>query len=139
MTVLVRPTTYHYFLRVLNYLVLEFLICDLALAANSIPSFTISSASLLSPVLDAHPPSAIITDATLLPQVLELIYDSAEGSHHTIIVVGEPDPQVVSKVSGQGQARLFKWTDVESQGAKMEAIETQPLSWSPPFVYLFAS
>ena len=54
------------------------MISDLALASHSIPSFTLTSKALLSPFLDSHPPSAIITDAEFLPHLLELIYDIHE-------------------------------------------------------------
>lgn len=70
--------------------------------------------------MDSHPPSAIITHARFLPHVLELIYDSNESEHHTVIVVGEFDPKIVGKAGNA--IRLLKWTDVESQGATGEAI-----------------
>jgi long-chain acyl-CoA synthetase len=114
---------------------LEFLISDLALASHSIPSFTISSASLLSPVLDSHPPSSIITHASFLHHVIELIYDSAEGSHHTIIVVGEPDPQVLRQAGSQ--VKILKWTDVESEGVRSETIITPPSNANDVFTVAF--
>ncbi|EKM55644.1 uncharacterized protein PHACADRAFT_161674 [Phanerochaete carnosa HHB-10118-sp] len=96
---------------------LEFLLSDLALASQSIPSFTLTSISLLSPVLDSHPPSAIITEAEFLPHLLELIYDTNEGSHHTIIVIGEPD---VKRAQGLNQVRVLKFSELERQGALLE-------------------
>ncbi|KII89018.1 hypothetical protein PLICRDRAFT_29438 [Plicaturopsis crispa FD-325 SS-3] len=99
---------------------IEFVISDLALAANHIPSFTISSPALLSPVLDSHPPSAIITHAQFLPQVLELIYDSNESAHHTVIVVGEPDAKHVGKMGGA--VKVLKWADIESTGKNTEPV-----------------
>jgi hypothetical protein len=71
----------------------------LALAAHGIPSFTLTSLSLLSEVLESHPPSAIVTHASFLPQLLELIYDSAEGEHHTVIVVGDASAPTVCSTS----------------------------------------
>ncbi|KAI0340515.1 acetyl-CoA synthetase-like protein [Trametopsis cervina] len=100
---------------------LEFLIADLALSLHSIPSFTLTSSALLSQVLDDHPPSAIITHASFLPQLLELVYDANEDSHHTIIVVGDPDEKVLRS---SGQARLLRWDDIEGQGAGTEPVQT---------------
>lgn len=100
-------------------LLLEFVIADLALSSHSIPSFTLTSSSLLSPVLDHHPPSAIITHAEFLPQLLELVYDTSEGSHHTIIVVGEPNHKVTQGV----QARILKFEELERQGAVLEPVQ----------------
>jgi long-chain acyl-CoA synthetase len=99
--------------------ILEFIISDLALASHSIPSFTLTSLSLLSSVLDNHPPSAIITEAEFLPQLLELIYDTNEGSHHTVIVVGEPDVKFARSL---GQVRVVKFSDVERQGIESEQL-----------------
>ncbi|KAH9854063.1 acetyl-CoA synthetase-like protein [Lenzites betulinus] len=93
---------------------LEFLIADLALASHSIPSFTLSSLSLLSPVLDRHPPSAIITQAEFLPHLLELVYDSNEGSHHTIIVVGDIDSVALPRSTN---VKIVHWDDIERGGA----------------------
>lgn len=99
----------------------EFIISDLALASHSIPSFTITSATLLSPMLDSHPPSAIITHAEILPQILELIYDSGEsGRHHTIIVVGEPTAQTMASVASK--VKILHWADVEREGVRVEKI-----------------
>src|SRR5579863_10513507 len=73
----------------------EFLITELALASHSIPSFTLASPSLLSPVLESHAPSAIIVDGSILPQALELIYELNEDEHHYIVVVGETDEKML--------------------------------------------
>lgn len=100
----------------------EFLITDLALASHSIPSFTLSSLSVLAPVLDEHPPSAIVVQAEFLPQLLEQIHDWNEGAHHTIIVVGE------AKLDKHlGSMKFLKWENIESQGAQLEpAVPTTP-------------
>jgi hypothetical protein len=81
------------------YRSLLFLIAELALASHSIPSFTLSSPSLLSPVLESHPPSAIIVDGSILPHTLELIYELNEHEHHYVVVVGETDEKALSKAS----------------------------------------
>ncbi|KAJ7752042.1 hypothetical protein B0H16DRAFT_1547206 [Mycena metata] len=100
---------------------IEFLISDLALASHSIPSFTLSASNLLSPVLESHPPSAIITHASMLTQILELIYDAGEASrNHTIIVVGEPSPQAMASVASK--VKVLKWEDVEREGVRVEKI-----------------
>lgn len=104
---------------ILNY-ILEFLIADMALASHSIPSFTLSTANLLSDVLDSHPPDAIITEAALLPQLLELIYDAGAGSRHTIVVVGEPAPGAMAIVASN--VKVIKFEDVEREGVKVEKI-----------------
>ncbi|KAF8160591.1 hypothetical protein BJ912DRAFT_1150914 [Pholiota molesta] len=100
---------------------LEFIVADLALASHSIKSITLSSSTLLSAVLDTHQPSAIITHAFLLPQLLELIYDS-DGRHteHTFIVVGEPTPQVMASVASN--VKVLKFADLEHEGFKVEKI-----------------
>lgn len=109
----------------------EFLISDFALATHSIPSFTISSPALLSPVLEAHPPNAIITLGKFLPHVLELIYDSRESEHHTVIVVGDYDTNVAAKAGAS--IRVLKWADVEAEGTKGEAvISAAPSTLSAP-------
>ncbi|KAK7029740.1 acetyl-CoA synthetase [Favolaschia claudopus] len=100
---------------------IEFIIADLALASHSIPSFTLSASNLLASVLDSHPPSAIITHASMLPQILELIYDSGEGGrNHTIIVVGEPSPQTMASVASK--VNVLRWSDVEREGVRVEKI-----------------
>lgn len=103
----------------INLLLLEFLIADLALASHAIPSFTLTSMSLLSSVLENHPPSAIITEAAFLPHLLELIYDSHESSHHTVIVVGEPSTKYAQ---GLNQIRILKFAELEVQGAQLEQV-----------------
>jgi long-chain acyl-CoA synthetase len=72
--------------------------------------------------LESHPPSAIITHARFLVHILELIYDANESEHHTIIVVGDFDPNIVSKVGNA--IKVVKWTDVESAGANGDTIAT---------------
>ncbi|KAF7322810.1 Acetyl-CoA synthetase [Mycena chlorophos] len=100
---------------------IEFVVADLALASHSIPSFTITASSLLSSVLEAHPPSAIITHAFMLPQILELIYDAGETNrNHTIIVVGEPSAQAMATVASS--VKVLLWTDVEREGVRVQKI-----------------
>ena len=99
----------------------EFIIADLALASHSIPSFTIAASNLMSPVLESHSPSAIITHASMLPQILEFIYDAGEANrNHTIIVVGEPSSQAMATVASK--VRVLKWSDVEREGVRVEKI-----------------
>ncbi|KAJ6546491.1 hypothetical protein DFH09DRAFT_1040107 [Mycena vulgaris] len=100
---------------------LEFIISDLALASHSIPSFTLASSSLLASVLESHPPSAIIIHASMLSQILELIYDAGEASrNHTIVVVGEPSSQAMASVASK--VKVLKWADVEREGIRVEKI-----------------
>ncbi|KAJ7632430.1 acetyl-CoA synthetase [Roridomyces roridus] len=100
---------------------IEFIISDLALASHSIPSFTLASATLLSSVLDSHPPSVIITHASMLTQILELIYDAGEASrNHVIVVVGEPSTQAMASVASK--VKVLKWADVEREGVRVEKI-----------------
>lgn len=99
---------------------IEFLITELALASHSIPSLTLASPSLLSPVLESHPPTAVIVDGSFLPHALELIYDLNESVHHFVIVVGEADETVVSQASDR--VKIVRWTDVEAQGKEAVSI-----------------
>jgi len=101
----------------------EFLVTELALASHSIPSFTLSSPSLLSPVLESHPPSAIIVDGSILPHILELIYELNEHEHHYVVVVGDTDENMLSKASEH--IKIVRWSDVEAQG-KAAAPITSP-------------
>ncbi|KAF7970736.1 hypothetical protein HWV62_23128 [Athelia sp. TMB] len=103
---------------------LEFLISDLALAAHSIPSFTLTAPALLSPVLETHPPTAIITAGAFLPHVLELIYDSRESEHHTVVVVGPYDANIAAKAGAS--IRVLRWADVEAEGARGELVVSAP-------------
>lgn len=112
----------------------EFLITELALASHSIPSLTLSSASLLSPVLESHPPSAIIVHASLLLHTLELIYEVNEFGNQFVIVVGEVDENVLSKASQH--VKLARWADLEAQGKEAPLItspapgEYHSLQWA---------
>jgi long-chain acyl-CoA synthetase len=92
----------------------EFLITELALASHSIPSLTLSSSSLISPVVESHSPSAIIVQGSLLPHLLELISEVDEFGQHFVIVLGETDEGVISKVSKQ--VKVARWADIEAQG-----------------------
>ncbi|CDO70739.1 hypothetical protein BN946_scf184798.g54 [Trametes cinnabarina] len=96
---------------------IEFLLADLALASSSIPSFTLSSLSLLSTVLENHPPSAIITQADFLTQLLEHVYDINESNNHTIIVVGDIDSLKLPRLNN---IKIVPWDDLEREGASVE-------------------
>ncbi|KAH7916000.1 hypothetical protein BJ138DRAFT_763261 [Hygrophoropsis aurantiaca] len=95
---------------------IEFLIADLAISTSSFISITLTSPKLLTRVLEDHPPSAIITDASFLPHVLELVYD-ARDSHHKIIVVGQQAGNMHPKSAAA--AEIIGWADVEAQGAQI--------------------
>lgn len=73
--------------------------------------------SLLSPVLEAHPPSLIITEAAFLPHLLELIYDSNESEHHTIVVVGDVATANLPQVQN---VKILHWDEIEHQGASLD-------------------
>ncbi|KAF9653146.1 acetyl-CoA synthetase-like protein [Thelephora ganbajun] len=102
---------------------LDFLIADLAFAAKSITTMTISSPELLAKVLDNHPPSAIITDVVFLPHIVEQIYDIDQHHHTTVIVVGDPG-SVGAKLAKEMD--LLKFSDIEKEGA------SDPVDLSPP-------
>jgi long-chain acyl-CoA synthetase len=117
----VRPDSFHAMPISGSLDISEFLIADLSLAAQSIPSFTLTSPSLLSLVLQSHPPSAIITTIEFLPHVLELIYDSAERGHHTIIVTGGTDLKGITQAKN---VNILRFSDIENDGAKGDKIVT---------------
>ncbi|KAI0747958.1 acetyl-CoA synthetase-like protein [Daedaleopsis nitida] len=96
---------------------IELLVSDLALASYSVPTFTLSSLSLLSSVLESHPPSVIITEASFLNHLLELIYDSNESEHHTIVLVGDVAD---GKFPRLNNIKIFNWADLERQGAAID-------------------
>ena len=98
--------------------VAEFLISDLALSSHSIPSITLSSATLLDPVLEQHPTTPIITHVDFLTSILELIYESGDEAHHTIVVVGEPSPRVMTSVASR--ITVLQFADVEREGFRVE-------------------
>jgi long-chain acyl-CoA synthetase len=98
----------------------EFLITELALASHSIPSLTLSSSSLLSPVLESHSPSAIIVHGSLLLHTLELLYELNEFGDYLVIVVGEADENVLSKAPEH--VKLARWADLEAQGKEASPI-----------------
>ncbi|EAU88139.1 acetyl-CoA synthetase [Coprinopsis cinerea okayama7 len=99
----------------------EFLLTDLALASHGIVSYTLSSAKLLSSVLDSHRPSAIVTHAAMLPGILELIYDSDERQNeYTIVVVDELPREVRAGVASN--IKLLPFEDVEREGVRVEKI-----------------
>lgn len=94
--------------------VIEFLIADLAFAAKSITTMTISSSELLAEVLDSHPPSTIITDSDFLSHIVEQIYDLNQHNNTTVIVVGDPG-NVAVKLAKEMDLLLFN--DIEKDGA----------------------
>ena len=100
----------------------EFIVTDLALASHSITSLTLSSATLLSPVLESYAPSAIITHAFFLPQLLELIYETEEKrtTEYIVVVVGEPTPLAMSSVASN--IKILSFANLEREGVKVEKI-----------------
>ena len=112
----------------------EFVIADLALATYSVPSFTLASLAILSHVLEKHPPSVIVTEASFLPHLLELIYDSNESEHHTIVVVGD---MATAKLPRVQNVKILKWDDVETQGATADKLAL-PTPGEPCSVRRFA-
>jgi long-chain acyl-CoA synthetase len=107
----------------LFFVVVEFLIADIAFAAKSITTMTISSPELLAEVLDNYSPSAIITDSDFLSHIIEQVYDLNQHTHTTVIVVGDPGSvgaQLAKEMS------LLKFTDIEKEGAN------NPTNFSPP-------
>ncbi|KAF6764871.1 acetyl-CoA synthetase [Ephemerocybe angulata] len=99
----------------------EFLLSDLALASHSILTYTLSSSTLLTPVLESHHPTAVITHAFMLPSLLELIYDHSDVSvQHTIIVVGEPSASALSSVASN--VTVLNFADVEREGTRTQKI-----------------
>ncbi|KAF9036762.1 hypothetical protein BJ165DRAFT_1505745 [Panaeolus papilionaceus] len=100
---------------------LEFIVADLGLSLHSIESITLASSTLLSAVLDAHTPNAIITHAFLLPHLLEHIYDSGnQHTQYTIVVVGEPSAQ--TKASVASNIKVLDFAEVEREGFKSQKI-----------------
>ena len=102
----------------------KFVIADLALAKYSIVSITLSSGKLLSRVLEAHPPSAIIVGAEFLPHLLELISNAREHDHK-IIVVGQADTVVRPKTAREAQ--ILNWAQVEADGSQVVNAAAPPL------------
>ena len=100
----------------------EFIVTDLALASHSVTSLTLSSAALLSPVLQSYAPSAIITHAFFLPQLLELIYETEEKrtTEYIVVVVGEPTPQAMSSVASN--IKILSFANLEREGVKVEKV-----------------
>lgn len=74
----------------------------------------VSSLALLSPVLETHPPSVVVADATLLPQLLETLYDSNDSVQPVVIVVGDLDSKQQQRSAQHVQ--LLKWEDVLTRG-----------------------
>jgi long-chain acyl-CoA synthetase len=112
----------------------EFLITELALASHSIPSLTLASPSLVNSVLESHPPTAIVVEGNRLLDLLELIFKRRELAHHFIVVVGEADQKVLSKVPKQ--TRLAFWEHIEAQGKAGTTISS-PAPRKSLSIYLF--
>ena len=107
-------------LTILLWSIPEFLITELALASHSIPSLTLSSPSLLSPVFESHFPSVIIVHSSLLLHTAELVYELNEYGKHFVIVVGEADEKELSTATQH--VKLARWADLEAQGKEAPLI-----------------
>ena len=73
-------------------------------------------------------PTAIIIDAGFLPHALELILDSAEASHHVLVVLGEPDEKTAKRCADA--IRLVRWRDIEAEGQGEQLGPQNPASTS---------
>jgi long-chain acyl-CoA synthetase len=114
MIALVSTLTHRGFISNPDVFFVEFLIADLAFAAKSITTMTISSPELLAQVLDSHPPSAIIVDSAFLTHIVEQIYDLNQHNNTMVIVVGDPG---VLGAKLTEEMDLLKFSDIEKEGA----------------------
>ncbi|PVG02165.1 acetyl-CoA synthetase-like protein [Serendipita vermifera] len=103
---------------------LEWLIADLALATYCVPTISLSSISLLSESLEAHPPNVIIVQSTFLGSLLELLVESRNTSV-VVVVVGDHTNEVQKKWSRKVDTRIILWED-------LERTEVDLASTSPP-------
>lgn len=94
----------------------EYLVSVLALSACSVTPITISHLQLLNPVLEVHPPSAIIVQSTFLHTLLEQLADEKEEGLY-LIVVGEIDALAESHSRKTG-IKLVRWTELLESGAE---------------------
>ena len=101
----------------------EFIIADFALSSISVPSFTLSSPTLLSSVLETHPPDAIFLHSFFVPRILELLADNNELRNHKLIVIGEdPLPREVQNLGVQ----VFSLSALEKHGKSAEPTDFPP-------------
>ncbi|KZT44133.1 hypothetical protein SISSUDRAFT_977041 [Sistotremastrum suecicum HHB10207 ss-3] len=115
---------------------LDWLITDLALAQSSIASFTTPSLRLLVPLLDTHPPSAIVIEAHFVPTLLETLTESHDARHHTVIVRGE-DPAAIQLLQAQSVIKWFQFEKIESEAALRPASSIEPPQVSDAFTAAF--
>ncbi|KAF8507259.1 hypothetical protein JB92DRAFT_2961403 [Gautieria morchelliformis] len=104
---------------------LEFLITDLALASQSIVSFTLASFSLLTAALVRHAPTAIIVPEQFLEQILEHLKDLRQSAHHFIIVLGDEKGKC-DLYSQQSGIRILRWEDIEAKGGTVPKADLAP-------------
>lgn len=97
---------------------LEWLLCDLALSLQSIPSLTLANLTLLSPALDSHSTSVIVTQSSFLATLLEHLAERAEEGDRSphIIVVGEESTWGVD-AAHKAMFNLASFDSVESAGS----------------------
>lgn len=101
----------------------EFLVTDLALATQSIKSYTISSLTLLSEVLDQLelPFATIILHAHSLETVLEQLEESMfRRDIHFILVGNDPVPDSVRHLN----LVILRWDELEREGAQAAPIQS---------------
>ncbi|KAF8633752.1 hypothetical protein AX17_004407 [Amanita inopinata Kibby_2008] len=114
----------------------KFVVTDLALASLSITSYTLSSISILSAVLDTYPTSTIIVHAEFLDKVLDVIYKTkGQPSIRNIVVAGEIDPQVTTRVASN--IHILQFSEVERDGHRVDKIVTAAPRASDVFTVLF--
>ncbi|KIJ44134.1 hypothetical protein M422DRAFT_67748 [Sphaerobolus stellatus SS14] len=116
---------------------IEFLITDLALAQNSIVSFTLDSLSLVIPALEKHNPTTVIVHEHFLEHILEHVSDLRQISHHSVIVLGDDKGNSVGHSQKSG-VRVLRWEDLEVKGKTLSKPEAPPLSKSSIDILDFA-
>lgn len=65
-----------------------------------------------------------------MPHALELILDSAEASHHVLVVLGEPDKKTAARCADV--IRLVRWDAIEAEGQGEQLGPSSPPSMSFP-------
>jgi long-chain acyl-CoA synthetase len=109
----------------------EFLVADLALAQNSIVSFTLASPSLLISALEKHSHTTIIVHESLLENTLEHVMELRQMNHHSIIVVGDEKGSCLLHSQKSG-VRILRWEDLEEKGKSLNKSDV-----IPPSMFIF--
>jgi long-chain acyl-CoA synthetase len=104
---------------------LEWLVADLALAAYCIPTISVASPDLIDDVLEAHPPNAILVQATFLDQLLEVLH---EKSHAPVVIVVGDRTGHVAKWSSKVDVKLMSWEQVANTSSDFPLLmPSQPI------------